>query len=307
MRKTVIIAATLLLGTSARAQALPESLEKMIRAAAESGDPRLLETTAGLARKTHPEQIGEIDRLAAELAGQVAPEPPAPPPVAVVILPEPPTPKPSAVWKGEARAGGSLTTGNNDSVGATAGLSLARQSPLWRHEFKASGDYSKENGRVSRERYLVSHQVNRRIGGRAYALAVASWEQDRIGGFDRRFSEALGVGVSAIDLPALDLDLEGGPGWRQTWFVDGAEEETLAWRAAVKAAWRPRDGVSLTNETTTYLQDENSTLASTTALTFKLLGNLSTQASVLVKHETSPPIPLEKTDTTTRMSVVYAF
>ncbi|MDG2520286.1 DUF481 domain-containing protein [Caulobacter segnis] len=306
MRKTGIILTTLLLGTAANAEPLPEALEKMIRAAAQSGDPRVLETTVGLARRTHPEQAADVDRLAAELVPQ-APEPPPPPPVAAVVLPEPPAPKPSAVWKGEARAGGSLTTGNNDSVGATLGLSLARQSALWRHEFKASGDYSKENGLVSRERYLVSHQVNRRIGERAYALAVASWEQDRIGGFDRRFSEALGVGVSAIDRPDIDLDLEGGPGWRQTWFVDGSEEETLAWRAAVKAAWRPRDGVSLTNETTTYLQDENSTLASTTALTFKLIGGLSTQASVLVKHETSPPIPLEKTDTTTRMSVVYAF
>lgn len=306
MRTIGIIAATLMLGTAANAEPLPDALEKMIRAAAQTGDAAVLAATADLARKTHPEQVGQIAQLVATLQA-AEPEPPAPPPVAIAILPEPPTLEPSAVWKGEARAGGSLTTGNNDSVGATVGLSLARESELWRHELKASGDYSKENGRVSRERYLVSHQVNRRLGSRAYVLGVASWEQDRIGGFDRRFSEALGVGVSVVDQPQLDLDLEGGPGWRQTWFVDGAQEETLAWRAAVKAAWRPRDGVSLTNETTTYLQDENSTLASTTALTFKLIGNLSTQASVLVKHETSPPVPLEKTDTTTRMSVVYAF
>ncbi|WP_269714787.1 DUF481 domain-containing protein [Caulobacter sp. NIBR2454] len=289
----------------AMGQSLPDPVIRMIRAAGETGDARLLSSVAELARQAHPELVPQVDSLVAELGGAPKEAPPAP--VVVATLPEPPPPPPAPRWKGEVRAGGAVTTGNNDSLGANLGLSLARETAIWRNELKASADYSRENGVVSRERYMAGYQLNRRFGERGYTLGVLGWEQDHVAGFDRRFSEALGLGYSAIDRTDIDLDLEGGPGWRQTWLVDGSQDRTFAFRAALKAAWRPRDGVVLSNDTSSYVQDDNSTLTSTTSLTFKLIGNLATQASVLVKHETSPPIPLDKTDTTTRLSVVYAF
>ena len=63
----------------------------------------------------------------------------------------------------------------------------------------------------------------------------------------------------------------------------------------------------LTQNVSAYVEDANTSLAATSALTTKVTGALSARASFVVRHESAPPVELRKTDTATRFTLVYGF
>jgi putative salt-induced outer membrane protein len=65
--------------------------------------------------------------------------------------------------------------------------------------------------------------------------------------------------------------------------------------------------VVFTENATYYGQTGNSTVTANTALTMKVFGRLSVQAGFLLDHETQPPVGLDKTNTTSRLTLVYGF
>lgn len=292
-----LVAFTLALSLPAGAAPIPQGVVAMITAASDSGDAGALKTTIGLAKQTNPDSTSEIDALVADLA-KVAAEKHVAQLESNTFF---------EGWTGEGQAGGSLNTGNTDARALSVGLRLQKEGLRWSHLVLANADYARQNDVASQNRASASDQNNYKLGDRWYGLALLSWERDRSAGFDRRFSEAIGAGYTAYRTQDASLGFEAGPAYRQTHFINGEQENRVGLRFATNYAWTISPDVQLTENAVYYAQTGNSTFTSNTALTAKLRGALSVQASLFYNREQRPPLGLNRVDTTTRLSLVYGF
>ena len=290
-----IVLSTLLAGGAAFAEPIPAPVAAMIDAVA--ADPAALKTIADVAKKTNPASAAEIDaRVAAiadaasaartdKLAHQGALE----------------------GWSGEGELGAFNSTGNAHSTGLAAGLKFSREGLRWKHTLTGVADYQRDNGITSKERFFAGYDINYKISPRFYALGLLNYERDRIAGFDSRFNEGVGFGYKAIDTPRLSLAVEGGPALRQTRFVTGHDDSSFAGRAAANLLWRLGPTTTVTDTTSYYFGGETDTLTTEAAITAKLYGALSARLSFYVQNESHPAHGRAATDTTSRVTLVYAF
>ncbi|NIJ18443.1 putative salt-induced outer membrane protein [Sphingomonas naasensis] len=209
--------------------------------------------------------------------------------------------------KGRAELGAYASTGNTQNIGLTAGVELRREALEWRHKLRLQADYQESLSVVTRERYLAAYEPNWKFDDRAYMYGAAQYESDRFSGFYDRVSLSTGAGYSAIKSPAVKLDVELGPAYRLTRFIDDKRESNLAARGSLDFGWKLSPGISVTQNASAYLQDANSTVSSRSALLAKLFGPFSAQFSYTLQYESTPPIGRETTDTTSRAALVVDF
>lgn len=274
---------------------LPAEVERMIATAGET--PGALAAVAEVARRTYPQSIAEIDAQVAGLTSRAEEERIA----RLTSL------RFRDGWKGEGQAGGFVSTGNSDDIGVSVGLTFAKDTLRWRHEVKAAGDYQRSNGAVSKERYFAGYAGQWKLSGRAFVAIAMSGERDRFAGFNSRFTESVGVGYRMVDRHGLRFEVQAGPALRQTDYEARDDEIAFSARMGGNLAWTIRPDLVFTQNTSLFLDSVNSSLTSTTALTTRLRGDLSGRASFDVRMESEPPAGRDRTDTTTRASLVYSF
>jgi putative salt-induced outer membrane protein len=136
---------------------------------------------------------------------------------------------------------------------------------------------------------------------------LGSDEHDRFAGFDRRPSEAIGAGHDAYKTQTMSLAFEAGPAYRQAESIDGASEKRVGLRVATSYARTIGPDIPLTENAVYDAQSGDGTPGSTTAPTAKIRGARSVQASLVHNHEQHPPLGLDETDTTTRLTLVCGF
>lgn len=211
------------------------------------------------------------------------------------------------LWKGRVELGGTITTGNSDTFGATGIVDATREGLKWRHKFLVQADYSESLGITTRRHALAQYQPNYKIDDRRYVAGTVLFESDPFLGYQERYSAALGAGYAAIQKPAMTLSLELGPAFRHTRFTDGRVQSSLASRGSVDFDMKLGTGVALSQDAAMYLERFNSTISSTTAVTAKVLGPLAASLSYNVQYESDPPDGRTTTDTIGRASLVYTF
>jgi len=209
--------------------------------------------------------------------------------------------------KGRAEVGGYVTTGNTENVGLTAAVELKREAIEWRHKVRLNADYQESLNRVTRERYLAAYEPNWKFDDRAYLYGAAQYERDRFSGFTDRVSLSSGAGYSAIKRPGMKLDVELGPAYRMTRFINKPEESNLAARGSLDLDWKLTRWISVRQNASAYLQDANSTVSSKSAFLARLIGPLSAQFSYTMQYESTPPPGRQSTDTTSRAALVIDF
>lgn len=211
------------------------------------------------------------------------------------------------LWTGRAEVGGFVNTGNTQTAGVTGILDLTREGLEWRHKLRGQVDFQRSLGITTREHYLAAYEPNWKINSRKYVYGALQYESDRFFGYSDRYSASAGAGYSAVQTPAVTLNLELGPAFRHTQFTDATVESSIAARGSVDLDLKLFSGLSLSQDASAYLQRYNSTVSSTTALAAKLVGPLKAQFSYTVQYESEPPIGRVSTDTTSRASLVYTF
>jgi putative salt-induced outer membrane protein len=209
--------------------------------------------------------------------------------------------------KGHAELGGYVSTGNTENVGLSAAITLRREGIEWRHKLRFQADYQESLGVTTQDRYLAAYEPNWKFDDRAYLYGAAQYERDRFSGFDSRFSVSAGAGYSAIKSPAMKLDLELGPAFRQTDFIDQTSESNVAARGSLDFGWKLTRGISVTQNASAYVEQSNSTISTKSALLTKLIGPLSAQVSYSMQYESMPPIGRKTTDTISRAALVVDF
>ncbi|WP_174297557.1 DUF481 domain-containing protein [Sphingomonas bacterium] len=211
------------------------------------------------------------------------------------------------LWTGKAEVGGFLTTGNSDTAGVTAALSATREGIDWRQKFHGQFDYQESLGIVTRNHWLAGYEPNYKFGPRGYVYGQLLYESDRFLGFHDRASGSAGIGYSVLKAPRLRLDLELGPAYRYTAYIDDTRRGSIAGRGSVDLKWQLVRGISLGEIASAYDERYSSTVSSATSVSAKLFGPLSANLSYTVQYESRPPTGSVATDTTSRAGLAYSF
>ena len=279
----------------AHATPLPQPVVAMIEAAAD--DPDTLKAVVKAAKKTNPDSVAEIDALAAASVKRATAERVKQAAKAGVF----------GGWTGSVDLGGSVKTGNTEERGFTAALDVEKDTPKWDQDLNITADRKTEDGQLTTDRYFTAYSIQRKISPRLYAVGVLWGERDIFAGYEYRFSESVGLGYRLFDRPNFKLRLEAGPALRQAEYLSNGYNSTVAARVAGYLTWRIDPRLQFTQSLVSYLDTQNSTLLSSAALTTKLQGRVSAKASYEVRHEVNPPQGRQKTDTTSRLALVFGF
>ena len=283
---------------------LPEEIRAVLTAAVDSGDPAAVAAVVRFAKTTNPETAGQIDRIneayLARVAARKARE-------ARERRDELLLAGPLDFWKGEIELGASRSTGNTDALGVYVAARANRDGIDWRHKLTARLDYQRTNGVTSTERGIVSYSPNYKIDDQLYTFGLGQYERDRFLGYTTRLTAGGGLGYSVFREGPIKLDLEGGPAFRQTDYVDQPSESGLAARASMAMTWRITPKVNLTQNAAFYLEPDNRSANSSTALDTTILGSLKARFSYNVQYERAAPTRNRSVDTLSRATLVYGF
>jgi putative salt-induced outer membrane protein len=281
----------------ALAEPIPEPVVRIITQAAASGNAATLQTAVDLAKSTNPNSVAEIDALVASLKAKAD----------QAHIEKLNNQGFFEGWSGEGEIGASSTSGTSDVTTIALGASLLKDGLKWRHKLNAVANYQHSDGETTAERYLASYEANYKITERLFALGLLQWEQDRFAGFDSRYTEAVGAGYSLFTGPEVKWDVSAGPSFRQTSLITGHDESDVSARLATLLLWNITADTVFSEDAGMYLGGSDNTYYSTTALTTKIMGNLSARVSFNVTVEGNPPPGIEDTNTITRLTLVYGF
>ncbi|AKM09773.1 DUF481 domain-containing protein [Croceicoccus naphthovorans] len=283
---------------------LPEPVIAMIRAAESTGDPKQVAAVHAAALGAYPDEADQLKELKQVWDNRLTRKRKAEAEA-----------KENAIrraglfdfWEGKGELGALRSTGNSNDIGVSASLALARIGIDWRHKLKGQADYLRSDGETTRERFLAAYEPSYDIGERAFVYGLGQAERDRIQGFSSRYSVSGGIGYRIIERDDLKLEVKGGPAWRQTDFLDDDDEEYIAGLAAMDLSWTFAKNLTLTQVASAFVQSENSTYTSLTGLQAGIGGGFSARLSYRFEHDTSPPDDSEKTDTQSRVTLIYDF
>ena len=297
MRALLLALPLLLANTAAEDPVIPSTIKSMLDAAMQSGNEGDVAVIVKYAKDADPASADLVIKIATEWRNERLAQ--ANKKIREADFFD--------LVKGRAELGGYMSTGNTENVGLTAAIEVKREALEWRHKLRLQADYQESLGLVTRERYLAAYEPNWKFDDRAYMYGAAQYESDRFSGFYDRVSLSSGAGYSAIKSPKVKLDLELGPAYRLTRFIDDKTESNLAARGSMDFGLKLSPSISVTQNASAYLQDANSTVSSRSALLAKLFGPFSAQFSYTLQYESTPPIGRQTTDTTSRAALVVDF
>ncbi len=302
---TAAFAAILLaaIPTAAHAE-LPAPVRAMIDAAIADGDEGTVRAIIGLARSTNPDDAAELDTILASYETQLAAN------AASAAAAQEAEIRSAGLfdnWSGSGELGAFNSTGNAENTGVTAALGLTREGINWRHKLRARADYQRNNGVTTSEQFLAGYETNLLINERLFAFAAALYERDRLQGFSGRYSASGGLGYQVIDNETMSLSAQAGPAYRRTEFVDGTSSSDIAGNASLDFDWQIAENLALTQDASAFVQSGSSTFISSTGLQAGISNDVSVRLSYTVEHDTAPPTGAVKTDTLSRITIIYDF
>ena len=297
MRRLLFALLSPLLLANTDPSTIPPAIKAMLDAAIASGNDAEIATVVKYARIADPKSGDAAQALAAAWANDRVRE-------KNVVIEQASF---LDLWTGRVELGGTITTGNSDTFGASAIVDATREGLRWRQKFFVQADYSEALGVTTRRHALAQWQPNYKIDDRRYVAGTVLFETDPFLGYHERYSAAVGAGYRVIVKPNVTLALELGPAFRQTRFTDGREQASLASRGSVDFDWKLTPGILLSQDASMYLERYSSTISSTTAVTARVLGPLAASLSYNIQYESDPPVGRVTTDTIGRASLVYTF
>lgn len=283
---------------------IPDPVRAMIDAAIATGDADKVATVIDLAKSTNPDDVAEIDAIAADFNAEQAKLAEA------EMAAEEEAIRNAGIfenWQGQGQLGAFRSTGNASNTGLTAGVTLERVGIKWRHKLTGLADYQETEGVTTREQFLAAYEANYNISPRLFAYGLAQWERDTFQGFSARYAASGGLGYRVIDNENMQLSVKAGPAYRQTEFIDGTSDSSIAGLAALDFDWKISDNLTFTDDAAAFIQSGNSTYTNTAGITAALGGGLSASTSYTIEHDTNPPPGAVKTDTLTRITLIYDF
>lgn len=211
-------------------------------------------------------------------------------------------------WKNSVEAGLLWTSGNTETQSINVKGATAHESKKWRNEAKLEAlNVKGEESRLS-EKYLGSAKSSYKYNELSYSFITADGEHDPFSGFAYQVNSSLGYGYRVVNKATTMLDLEGGPGYRQTRLrgVDDAEGEGVI-RLSGKYVQKLSKTSEFSEELTSAIGEDARITKSVTAISAQIVGNMSMKTTLTVKNNSNTPDGVDATDTETAVTLVYTF
>lgn len=210
-------------------------------------------------------------------------------------------------WSGSVGAGALVTSGNSENTNINTDIKVKLEQERFRHNFLAAALFAENDSEKTAEKYLLGYKIDYKLTSFSYLFADLRAEFDEFSGFDRQTSETVGYGRRLINTAANTLDLEGGVGLRQNKFSTGDTETEAVLRGAVDYLHKFSDTSEFRQGLLVLAGEDNTSIDTVSAIKTNIVGNLSLEVALKVKHNTDPPADKKETDTSTSLSLAYNF
>ncbi len=202
-------------------------------------------------------------------------------------------------WSNTAAVGFSLTSGNTETLLATADYASIYRNPGHELFFNLGGAYGETGSSLDTQNFRAGAQYNKLLGERFFVGSGAGFLYDEISAVDYRVSPFVSFGAYLVKTDTAKLSLEAGPSyvWEK---VAGVTDDYVAVQAAEKFSVALSDTVSF-NQSLVYSAEasdlNNYTLTGAATLDVDVTENLSFRTGLSVIYDHTPAPGLKSTDT----------
>ena len=214
----------------------------------------------------------------------------------------------TSLWKASAELGFLSTSGTTETETLNAKAMASTDRDKWNHKIDVTVLNSSDKHVATAEKYILTGQSNYKLNKPNFLFGAITYEDDKFNAaFDTQVTEAFGYGRRVIEESELSLDLEIGPGARQSKLKDGSTASETLVRAAAKLDWTVSKSSKFSEVLTIDSGEDNTVTKSITSLATQVNGSLSMKVSYTYKNTSDLPPAAEDTDTETAVTLVYNF
>ena len=210
-------------------------------------------------------------------------------------------------WSWGAEFGFVSANGNTDTQSLTLKLTGDLERGQWIHHGEFSTYSAEEDGSTTAEKYFVEGKTKFLIEKDYYFYGLANYEDDRFSGFDYEANLSGGFGKRFFTRENWTLDGEAGIGYRLSETDAGDDEDEAVVRLAGDFNWEISETSSFQQKLSTEIGEDRTVSKAVSALSAQINSALSMKASYEIKHSSEVPAGSHKTDTLTKISLVYKF
>jgi putative salt-induced outer membrane protein len=229
-----------------------------------------------------------------------------------------PPPPPLAV---KAQIGYVSSHGNTNAQTANAKIEVAYIVAQWKHDLQLAGLYGKSNDIVSAERFDGQWQSNYNFTNRLFAFGLLHYDDDKFSGFEYQETASLGAGYSIVKLADATLDAQLGAGYRRLrpeLLTQDATGDVIARvpldasgglvaTANIKGMYAFNSSTKVTDVVDVESGSDNTLVQNDLGLQVNMTKALAITVGYEIRHNTTPPAGLVKTDTLVTFNLTYAF
>jgi putative salt-induced outer membrane protein len=212
------------------------------------------------------------------------------------------------IWKGEGALGFTSSSGNTDTENLDANLKVSRQHLQWKHSLALEAIRNETDNETSAERWAIRERSEYQLDAQSYAFGQARYEEDKFSGYDHQASLVFGLGSRLLEDARHLLDLSLGLGYRNIRNSEsGDSEDSGIVTSDLIYEYKISESATFREIALLEAGEDNTFFQSETALQSRISDSLSSRISYLVKHNSTVPADVEKTDKFVSISLVYSF
>lgn len=217
-----------------------------------------------------------------------------------------PDTKPPSRWEASIEGGAVLTSGNTESSSFNAASGIKYTTDSWLTKAKFSALTSREDKKVSKEKYTGRLVFNKNLTQRWYLGWVGQQERDRFSGYYHQSTTAINLGFKALNNQNHKLNFESGPGYLIEKLRENELTETeFLRRFAANYSWQLNKGVSLEQEYIIESSSEKTLQHYEAGFRAQINSRLAAKISYKMKKDSKVPEDKAKKDTQTSLNLVY--
>ena len=213
----------------------------------------------------------------------------------------------NSLWKASAELGFVTTSGNTETETLNAKATISTDREQWRHKGEVSVLKSSDAVNTTAQKHSFMVQSDYKLEGKNFLFGLVTYDDDKFSGYDYRTTEAIGYGRRVIEEADMMLDLEIGPGARQSKLDTGVTENESTLRMAAIYDWTISKTSKFGEALTIEIGEDVTVTKSVTTLASQIEGNLSMKITFTYKDTSEVPVDVDETDTETAITLVYNF
>ena len=211
-------------------------------------------------------------------------------------------------WHGELSLGGAIATGNTERRSFDLEARAAAKLGRLENKYRVSAGQAVERGMETERRLQADAQANIDLTARLYGLGLAQYDNNRFSTYRYELAGGLGLGYRLVATSRVKLAVETGPGYRTGRVrATGDTQSELFWRIASTLTVQISDTAQFADELQVTEDRIRTRVENTASLTTNVVGNIAARISFNVRRDSAPPAGVAKTDTLTKLSLVYSY